>query len=64
MPNYEYKCMLCNENMILKRSIEERDDQVKCAKCNNPALRIYHSVNAVFKGGGFYSTDNPKDRKK
>jgi putative FmdB family regulatory protein len=60
MPVYEYRCMMCNELLELKRPIEERDDQVKCSACGNPAQRVYHSVNAVFKGGGFYSTDNPK----
>lgn len=64
MPTYEYHCMLCNEQLLLKRAIDERDDEAKCAACGNPARRVYHSVNAVFKGGGFYSTDNPPQRKK
>lgn len=64
MPSYDYRCMMCNELTEASRPIEERDDQVKCKKCGNPAQRIYNSPNAVFKGGGFYSTDNPKQPKK
>lgn len=63
MPSYEYRCMMCNEAMVLSRKIEERNDEVKCLACGNPAQRIYNSVNAVFKGGGFYSTDNPSPKK-
>jgi len=63
MPTYEYRCMLCNEVTEAKRPIEERDTETKCASCGNPAQRIYNSPNAVFKGGGFYSTDNPRPTK-
>jgi predicted nucleic acid-binding Zn ribbon protein len=55
--------MMCNELTALQRPIEERDEEVKCAACGNPAQRIYTSVNAVFKGGGFYSTDNPNPKR-
>jgi len=63
MPTYEYRCMICNEVTEVKRSMEERDDEVKCSSCNGPAQRMFASPNAVFKGGGFYSTDNPKPQK-
>ena len=63
MPTYDYRCMLCNELTTLARSIEERDNEVKCEACGNPAQRIFNTVNAVFKGGGFYSTDNPNPKR-
>jgi putative FmdB family regulatory protein len=57
MPDYDYRCMLCNETTTYTRKIEDRDLEAKCHSCNQPAQRTFNPVNAVFKGGGFYSTD-------
>ena len=62
MPVYEFQC--CNEDCestaILdhKLAIHEPHD-VDCPFCGEPMSKIYSSVPAaVFKGTGFYSTDN------
>lgn len=64
MPNYDYMCISCNQYTTLKRAIDDRDNIVLCFVCNSETRRVLNSVNAVFKGGGFYSTDNPKPPKK
>lgn len=57
MPVYEYKCMSCNINFVLTRSIDDRDLEALCSRCGFASIRIFNSVNAIFKGGGFYSSD-------
>ena len=57
MPVYEYKCPSCDISFVLNRSMEERDVEALCSSCGSVSVRIFSSVNAIFKGGGFYSTD-------
>lgn len=57
MPNYEFRCSGCDLGFVLNRSMDDRDLEALCSSCGSPAVRIFSSVNAIFKGGGFYSTD-------
>lgn len=58
MPTYTYKCREC-ENMF---EIKQRfaDDPLKdCPSCEEGTVRrVINSVGIVFKGDGFYVTDN------
>jgi len=64
MPKYDYRCMMCNEVTELSQPMSFAvEPQIKCGACGNPAQRLYSSPGAVFKGGGFYSTDNPRPPK-
>ena len=57
MPIYEYRCPLCNTEMELELSMMDTD-LVECIDCGAEANRIYSVPNIIFKGKGFYSTDN------
>ncbi|MEA1960141.1 MAG: zinc ribbon domain-containing protein [Bacillota bacterium] len=63
MPVYDYKCEKCGCFEKTQRITE--DALTECPTCGGPVQRlISKNVGIVFKGGGFYSTDNnsQKDR--
>jgi putative FmdB family regulatory protein len=43
----------------LKQSFSD-ESIVACPKCQNEARRLFSSVPIIFKGQGFYVTDNKK----
>lgn len=57
MPTYEYKCEQCGK-FEYQQSI--KDDPLKeCPTCGHAVKRlISNNVNIIFKGPGFYVTDN------
>jgi putative FmdB family regulatory protein len=57
MPIYEYKCKACDLKFEVKRSFSESSGG-NCPKCQCQAQRIFSPVPIVFKGPGFYVTDN------
>jgi putative FmdB family regulatory protein len=57
MPTYEYECKKCHHRFDLIRRFGE-DGNAKCPKCRGEALRIFTAVPVIFKGSGFYVTDN------
>ncbi len=57
MPIYEYKCKACDLNFEVKRGFSESSG-ANCPECQCQAQRIYSPVPIVFKGPGFYVTDN------
>ena len=59
MPIYEYECNLCRFNFERKQGFDEEPVAI-CPKCQGEARRILHSVPVIFKGSGFYVTDNRK----
>ncbi len=59
MPIYEYECEKCHSRFELKRSFGE-DGSAHCPHCRGKACRIFTSVPVIFKGSGFYVTDNRK----
>lgn len=59
MPTYQFRCMACNhiqEQFTLKMSkLQVRP----CDKCKSCAVQaIFSPPNIIFKGKGFYKTDN------
>ena len=61
MPVYQYMCPKCNLKFELKRSFSD-ESIVACPKCQNGARRLFAPVPIIFKGSGFYSTDNRKNK--
>jgi len=63
MPIYTYRCENCGVQFDRRQSFS--DDPLKvCPECEEEALRkVYLPVGIVFKGSGFYSTDNRKSKK-
>lgn len=57
MPTYEYRCEKCGRFEEFQRI---SDDPLKtCPKCGGPVKRLISSnVSIIFKGSGFYTTDN------
>ena len=62
MPIYEYECNGCSFRFELKRSLNE-DTLVSCPQCGCETQRIFSPVSVIFKGSGFYSTDNRDNHK-
>ena len=61
MPLYEYECKVCGVRFERRQHITE--DPVKvCPECGGEVHRLIHPVGIIFKGSGFYVTDNPKAR--
>jgi putative FmdB family regulatory protein len=59
MPIYQYMCPKCNLKFELKGSFSD-ESIVACPKCQKGAQRLFASVPIIFKGSGFYATDNRK----
>ena len=58
MPTYTYQCDNCGIRFDQFQHFTE-DPLVICPECGEPTLRkIYQPVGIVFKGKGFYATDN------
>ena len=57
MPTYEYECRRCSARFEIKRSFSE-NSSVPCPKCQGEARLVFSPVPVIFKGSGFYITDN------
>ena len=58
MPTYEYRCNSCGEHLEVVQSFSD-DPLTKCPNCGRKTLRkVFSPVGIVFKGSGFYKTDN------
>ena len=59
MPTYQYKCETCG--VVFERKQHFTDEPLKtCPECNGPVHRVIQPVGILFKGPGFYVTDNRK----
>ena len=59
MPIYEYRCQSCVHEYE-KREGYDAPARQKCPKCGRNAQRVLQAAPIVFKGSGFYITDNRK----
>lgn len=57
MPVYEYECENCTYRFELKLSFTD-SSTIDCPKCRSNTKRIFTAVPVIFKGSGFYVTDN------
>ena len=59
MPTYEYECTKCGNGFDAVQSMTD-DRLVKCPSCGKNGLRrlIGGGLGIIFKGSGFYVTDN------
>jgi len=64
MPTYDYICKECSHEFELFQGIH--DDAVKiCPECNGIVRRIISGgAGIIFKGSGFYVTDNKNNASK
>lgn len=59
MPIYEYQCTSCSNEFEVKSSFNDKSD-VTCPVCQAQVRRLFSPVLIVFKGSGFFTTDNRK----
>jgi putative FmdB family regulatory protein len=60
LPIYEYQCGQCQHKYEKKEGFDALVEQA-CPVCGGLARRLLHAPGIVFKGPGFYVTDNRKD---
>ena len=64
MPTYEYACTSCSHRFETRQRMTD-DPITTCPECHGSTYRVLFPVGIVFKGSGFYKTDNsPNEEKK
>ena len=63
MPTYLFECLACRMVVSQIRSVSQRDDSIKCPKCEMIMFRRLDFAGTKFNGDGFYSTDKRRDQK-
>ncbi len=63
MPTYSYACTDCDDRFDAVQAFSD-DALTTCAKCSGRLRKLFNSVGVVFKGAGFYRTDNRESAKK
>lgn len=59
MPRYDYRCQQCGHIYEKREGFDAPSLQV-CPQCSGTARRVLTPPAIVFKGSGWYSTDNRK----
>jgi putative FmdB family regulatory protein len=60
MPTYDYECLSCGHTFELFQSMSEEPAK-ECPKCGKEVRRLISpGLGIIFKGSGFYVTDNRK----
>ncbi len=57
MPLYEYECESCGVRFERRQHMEDEPVKV-CPECAGDVHRLIQPVGIIFKGSGFYVTDN------
>ncbi|WP_184724787.1 FmdB family zinc ribbon protein [Saccharopolyspora phatthalungensis] len=57
MPTYQYACTECDHRFEAVQSFSE-DSLTDCPQCTGRLRKLFNAVGIVFKGSGFYRTDN------
>ena len=57
MPTYQYRCTSCNTEL---EAVQKFTDEplTECPECDGSLRKVFNAVGVVFKGSGFYATDN------
>jgi putative FmdB family regulatory protein len=62
VPTYSYACTDCDNRFDAVQAFTD-DALTTCAKCSGKLRKLFGSVGVVFKGSGFYRTDNRESAK-
>ena len=57
MPTYQYRCTECTNELEAVQKFTD-DPLTDCPECTGNLRKVYGAVGVVFKGAGFYATDN------
>jgi len=63
LPTYEYQCPQCKFRFEVKLKFSDNNSPVFCTRCGAKAKRLFSPVPIIFKGSGFYVTDNRRGEK-
>lgn len=58
MPTYTYKCKAEDPHIFDIKQKFSDDPLTTCLHCDQPVRKVVNSVGIVFKGSGYYVTDN------
>ena len=59
MPTYEYQCRTCGHHFERVQRFSDAP-LTECPQCSGEVRRVIHPAGIVFKGSGWYITDNRK----
>jgi putative FmdB family regulatory protein len=62
VPTYSYACTECDNRFDAVQAFSD-DALTSCPKCSGKLRKLFGSVGVVFKGSGFYRTDNRESSK-
>jgi len=57
MPTYQYRCTECDAELEVVQKFSD-DPLTVCPECDGRLRKVFNAVGVVFKGSGFYATDN------
>jgi len=57
MPTYQYRCTECGRELEVVQKFTD-PALTHCEACQGALRKVYNPVGVVFKGSGFYATDN------
>ncbi len=57
MPTYQYRCTDCATDLEVVQKFSDAA-LTECPECAGTLRKVYSAVGVVFKGPGFYATDN------
>ncbi|WP_028709023.1 FmdB family zinc ribbon protein [Propionicicella superfundia] len=57
MPTYQYRCADCGNDLEAVQKFTD-DPLTECPTCGGGLRKRFGAVGIVFKGSGFYATDN------
>lgn len=58
MPYYSFRCLECGLEFERRLSFHDSLDDVECPRGHTQVERIFRPPAIIFKGSGFYVTDN------
>jgi putative FmdB family regulatory protein len=59
MPTYEYACRDCGQHIEVVQSMSDAP-LTTCGACGGALRKVFHPAGIMFRGSGFYATDNRK----
>ena len=57
MPTYQYRCADCGRELEVVQKFTDAS-LTECPTCTGNLRKVLNAVGVVFKGSGFYATDN------
>ncbi len=57
MPTYQYRCVDCGSELEAVQKFTD-PSLTECPECDGSLRKVFSAVGVVFKGSGFYATDN------